>query len=71
MNVTVDEIEDAMNELSNRDYQMLYLYLFKEMSPKEIGEAMGIAKNSIRKLIQRARIGFAKALQRRGITYDI
>lgn len=70
-NVTVDEIKDAMNELSNRDYQMLYLYLFKELSPKEIGEAMGISENSIRKLIQRARKRFAKALQRRGITYDI
>lgn len=70
-NVTVDEIKDAMSELSNRDYQMLYLYLFKGLSPKEIGEAMGISENSIRKLIQRARKRFAKALQRRGITYDI
>lgn len=69
-NATVDEIKSAMNELSNRDYEMLYLYLFKQMSPKEIGEAMGISENSIRSYIKRARKRFVKILHKRGIDYD-
>lgn len=69
-NATVNEIKSAMNELSNRDYEMLYLYLFKQMSPKEIGEAMGISENNIRSYIGRARKRFVKVLHNRGIDYD-
>ncbi len=70
-NVTVDEIKNAMNELSNADYEVLYLYLFKDMSPKEISKAMGISEKNIRVYIQRARKRFAKILHKRGIGYDI
>lgn len=69
--VTVDEIKDAMNELSNMDYELLYLYLFKDMSPKEISNAMGISEKNIRVYIQRARKRFAKILHKRGINYDV
>lgn len=69
-NLGVEEIEDAMNELSNRDYQILYLYLFKQMPPKEIGVAMRISENNIRSYIKRARKRFIKILHRRGIDYD-
>ncbi len=69
-NATVDEIKSAMNELSGGDYEMLYLYLFKQMSPKEIGEAMGISENNIRSYIKRARKRFVKILHKRGIDYD-
>lgn len=69
--VTVEEIKSALNELSNRDYELLYLYLFKEMTPKEIGEAMGISEDNIRVYVQRARKRFAKILHKRGIDYDI
>ena len=70
-NVTVDEIKCAMNGLSHRDYEMLYLYLFKQLSPKEISEVMGISENNIRTYLQRARKRFAKILHKRGIDYDI
>ena len=69
--VTVEEIKSALNELSNRDYELLYLYLFKEMTPKEIGEAMGISENNIRVYVQRARKRFAKILHKRGLDYEI
>lgn len=69
--VTVEEIKSALNELSNRDYELLYLYLFKEMTPKEIGEAMGISENNIRVYVQRARKRFAKILHKRGIDYEV
>lgn len=69
-NLTVEEIKNAMNELSDRDYEMLFLYLFKEMNPKEIGEIMGIHEGNIRTYIERARKRFAKILRRKGIDYD-
>lgn len=69
-NAAVDEIKSAMNELSSKDYEMLYLYLFKQMSPKEIGEAMGIPENNIRTYIKRARKRFIKILHKRGIDHD-
>lgn len=69
-NVTIDEIKDAMNELTKVDYEMLYLYLFKDMSPKEISKIMGISEKNIRVYIQRARKKFVKILHKRGIGYD-
>ncbi len=69
-NAAVDEIKSAMNELSDGDYEMLYLYLFKQMSPKEIGEAMGISESNIRTYIKRARKMFIKILHKRGIDHD-
>lgn len=68
--VTVDEIKSAMDELSDRDYELFYMYLFKEMSPKEVGEAMGISENNARVNIHRARKRFIKILRKRGIDYD-
>ncbi len=69
--VTVDEIKTAMNELSSMDYELLYLYLFKDMSPKEISNVMGISEQNCRVYIQRARKRFAKILNKRGIGYDV
>lgn len=69
--VTVDEIKDAMNELSSMDYELLYLYLFKDMSPIEISKVMDISEKNIRVYIQRARKRFAKILHKRGISYDV
>ncbi len=65
-NVTVEEIKNAMNELPNRDYEILYMYLFKQMLPKEIGRVMGIPENNIRSYIKRARKRFANILHKRG-----
>lgn len=69
--MTVDEIKSAMNELSNVDYEILYLYLFKKMSPKEISNAMEISELNIRVYIYRAKKRLIKILRKRGIGYDI
>ncbi len=69
--MTVEEIKSAMKELSNMDYEMLYLYLFKKMSPKEISKAMEISELNIRVYIYRARKRLIKILKKRGISYDI
>lgn len=70
-NVTVEEIKAAMNELSNVDFEILYLLLFKDMRPKDISSVMGISENNIRVYIHRAKKRFAKILHKRGIGYDI
>ena len=69
--LTVEQIKSALAELSDRDHDLLYLYLFKEMRYKEIGELMGIPENNVRVYIQRARKRFIKILKKRGITDDI
>ena len=69
--LTVDQIKSALEELSDRDYDLLYLYLFKEMKHKEIGEIMGIPESNVRVYIQRARKRFIKILKKRGIIDDI
>lgn len=69
--LTVEEIKSALGELSDRDYDLLYLYLFKEMKHKEISELMGIPENSVRVYIQRARKRLIKILKKRGIIDDV
>lgn len=69
-NVTVEEIKNAMNELSDRDYELLYLYLFKQLSPKEISGLTGISEGNIREYIRQARKRFAKILRKKGFNYD-
>lgn len=69
--LTVEQIKSALQELSDRDYDLLYLYLFREMNHKEIGEIMGIPENNVRVYIQRARKRFIKILKKRGIIDDI
>ena len=60
-----------MSTDSNMDYEILYLYLFKKMSPKEISKAMEISELNIRVYIYRARKRLIKNLKKRGISYDI
>lgn len=69
--MNVEEIRKALNELSDTDYRMLYLNLFKHKKTKEISAMMGIAENNIRTYLKRARERFIKILRERGIDYDI
>lgn len=69
--LTVEEIKSALDHLSDRDYDLLYLYLFDKKSPKEIGTIMGIPENNVRVYIQRARKRFIKILKKRGVIDDI
>lgn len=69
--LTINEIKSALEDLSDRDYDMLYLYLFDGKSPKEIGEVMRISESNIRVYIQRARKRFIKILRKRGVIDDV
>ncbi len=69
--LTVEEIKSALDHLSDRDYDLLYLYLFDKKGPKEISTVMGIPENSVRVYIHRARKRFIKILKKRGVIDDI
>lgn len=69
-NIAVEEIKSALEELSDKDYSLLYLYLFKQLKPKEIAEKLDIPEKNIRSYIKRARTRLIKILRKRGIDYD-
>lgn len=69
-NIAVEEIKKALEELSDRDYSILFLYLFKEMKPKEIAGELGISENNARVRIKKARERLIKILRKRGFDYD-
>lgn len=66
-NITVEQIKDALSEMSDSDYDLLYLYLFEEKSPKEISQIFGISGKTVRVYIQRAKERLAEILRKRGI----
>lgn len=68
--LTVEEIRNLLNELSDRDQEILYLYLFNDYAPKDIAEALHIPKRQISTYIKRARKRLIKLLKERGITND-
>lgn len=68
---TVEEIKEALKELSDSDYTLMYLYAFKEMKPKEIAEIMGISEKNIRVYILRARKRLIRVLKKRGVDYEL
>ncbi len=67
----VEEIKSALEDLADRDYNLLYLYLFDKKSPKEIGAVMKIPESNIRVYIQRARKRLIKILKKRGVIDDV
>lgn len=70
-NITIQEIEQALKELSDRDYSLMYLSLFKQMKHKEIAEALDIPEKNINVYLARARKRLIKILKKRGIADDI
>lgn len=69
--VLFDEIKSALKALSDRDYSIMYLCVFKEMTPKEIAEALDIPEKNIHKYIERAKKRLIKILNERGIDHDL
>lgn len=67
----IKKIKDALAELSDRDYSIMYLYIFNQMTPKEIAEKLDIPEKNIHTYITRAKKRLVKILNRRGIYYDI
>lgn len=69
--LTVEEIRTLLNELPERDQEILYLYLFNDYAPKEIAKNLHIPKRQISTYIERARKRLIKLLEERGYHYDV
>ena len=68
--LTVGEIKNALNELSERDSDILYFFLFMDYAPKDIAKSLGISERNISMYITRARKRLIKILRKRGVTND-
>ena len=69
--INSEEIRNALRELSDNDYEILFLYLVKEHNLSEIADLIGISANLARQRIFRARKRLIKLLGKRGITNEI
>lgn len=69
--ILLNEVRSALTELSDRDYGIMYLLFFKQMTPKEIAAALDIPEKNIHKYIERAKKRLIKILNDRGINYDL
>ncbi len=47
-NITIEEIKQALSELSALDYSLMYLYVIMQMKPSEIAKELKIPKKNIR-----------------------
>ena len=68
--ILLNEVKSALMALSERDYGIMYLYYFKQMTPSEIAKALDIPQKNIYKYIDRAKKRFSKILNERGVNYD-
>lgn len=66
-NISLSEITAAMKELSDYEYELLYLHIVREYKPRDIAELMGISGDNVRQQIHRARMKLIKILGERGI----
>ena len=62
-----EEIRNALKNLSDADYEILFLYLVKEHTPSEIAQLLDITGNQARQRIFRARQRLIKLLNMRGV----
>lgn len=69
--VNSELIRNALFELPDDDYEILFLYLIREYSPSEISELFGISSNTVRQRIFRAKQRLIKLLEKRGVTNDL
>lgn len=65
-----EKIRDALRQLSDSDYEVMFLYLIKEHTPSEIAQLLDITGNQARQRIFRARQRLIKLLEKRGITNE-
>ena len=52
--VSSEEIKCALRDLSDNDYEIMFLYLIREHTPSEIAQLLGITGNQARQRIFRA-----------------
>ena len=70
LNMSVNEIKEALNDLSERDRNILYFKLFEGYKAKDIAEKLKIPTRNINVYIKRANDRLLKVLRKRGITND-
>lgn len=68
--INSEKIREALRELSDKDYEIMFLYLIKEHTPSEIAQLLGITGNYARQRIFRARQRLIKLLEKRGINNE-
>lgn len=68
--INSEKIRDALRQLSDSDYEVMFLYLIKEHTPSEIAQLLDITGNQARQRIFRARQRLIKLLEKRGITNE-
>lgn len=66
--LTVEEIRTLLNELPEREQEILYLYLFNDYAPKDIARILHIPKRQISTYLERARKRLIKLLAERGVS---
>ena len=66
INAGVADITAAMRELSDHDYELLYLHIVKEYKPREVAELLGLSHDNARQQIHRARMRLIRLLRERG-----
>lgn len=67
---TIGEIRGAVQQLSPSDCDVMWLSLFRELSPGEIAELLGQKPATVRSRISRAKRRLILLLEERGITAD-
>lgn len=62
------DVQDALDAVSARDRQILWLAYVERFSHREIAELTGLKEQSLRPMLLRARARLAEALRERGYT---
>ncbi len=70
-NITIEEIKQALSELSGSDYSLMYLYVIMQMKPSAIAKELKIPEKNIRSQVRYAKKRLIKILKRRGFNYDV
>lgn len=69
--VNSEIVRDALRELSDDDYDMLFLHYIKEYSYAEISQLLEISPNTARQRVYRAKQRLIVLLEKRGVTNDL
>ena len=68
--LSIEEIQETMNMLTESDYDILCLYLINEQTYEEIAAALDIKPDAARQRVHRAKKRLMDKLQERGIGND-
>lgn len=64
-NLSCEEIVSELRKLSEKDYEIMYLYIVLQFRPNEIADMMNLSRSSIRQRIYRAKQSLKKIWRNR------